>query len=81
MADVLKRFGVDTEVEEDSFVVRGSGGKFDGGEFHSYDDHRIAMAIAVGATIADGSVAIDNAECAAKSYPGFFDEFARLRNI
>ena len=81
MADVLKRFGVDTEAEEDSFVVRGSGGKFDGGEFHSFDDHRVAMAIAVGATIADGPVEIDNSECVAKSYPGFFDEFARLRNI
>ena len=81
MADVLKRFGVDTEVGDDSFLVRGEGGKFDGGEFHAFDDHRIAMAIAVGATIADGPVEIDNAECAAKSYPGFFDEFARLRNI
>ena len=81
MTDVLKRFGVDTEAAEDSFVVRGLGGKFDGGKFHSFDDHRIAMAIAVGATIADGPVEIDNHECVAKSYPGFFDEFARLRNI
>ncbi len=81
MTDVLKRFGVDTESDEDSFVIHGTGGKFDGGAFHSFDDHRIAMAIAIGATVADGPVEIDNSECVAKSYPGFFDEFARLRNI
>ena len=81
MTDVLKRFGVDTEADEDSFVIHGTGGKFDGGAFHSFDDHRIAMAIAIGATVADGPVEIDNSECVAKSYPGFFDEFARLRNI
>ena len=79
MADVLKRFGVDTEAGEDSFVVHGTGGKFRGGDFHSFDDHRIAMAIAVGATIADEPVEIDNTDCAAKSYPGFFDELSHLR--
>ena len=81
MADVLKRFGVETEADEDSFVVHGGGGRFRGGSFRSFDDHRIAMAVAVGATIADDPVSIDNADCAAKSYPGFFDEFARLRRI
>jgi 3-phosphoshikimate 1-carboxyvinyltransferase len=79
MADVLKRFGVGTEAGEDTFVVRGSGGTFRGGSFQAFDDHRVAMAIAVGATVADGPVEIDNPDCAAKSYPGFFEAFARLR--
>lgn len=78
MADVLRRFGVGVEAGDDSFVVQGAGGRLRGGGFHSFDDHRIAMAIAVGATVADEPVSIDNAECATKSYPGFFDEFARL---
>ena len=81
MTDVLKRFGVDSEAEDDSFTVHGEGGRFSGGEFHAFDDHRIAMAIAVGATIADSPVEIDNPECAAKSYPGFFEAFARLRGM
>ena len=79
MEDVLKRFGVDTEAAEDSFLVRGRGAPLKGGEFTSFDDHRIAMAIAVGATAADGPVEIDNTECAAKSYPEFFGQFAGLR--
>ncbi len=78
MGDVLKRFGVDTKTDEDSFVVEGSGGPLRGGEFTAFNDHRIAMAIAVGATVAEGDVTIDNPDCVAKSYPGFFAEFDGL---
>ena len=38
------------------------------------------MAIAVGATVADDEVEIDNPECVAKSYPGFFEQFENLKN-
>lgn len=72
MQDVLGRFGVETKMTEDTFTVFGKGGSFKGGAFTSYGDHRIAMSVAVGATIAEGAVELDNAECAAKSYPGFF---------
>lgn len=79
MGDVLKRFGVDTETEDETFLVEGRGGPLKGGVFTSFDDHRIAMAIAVGATVAEDDVTIDNSDCVAKSYPGFFDEFNSLR--
>lgn len=72
MADVLARFGAKVQVTDDSFVVFGKASPFRGGAFASYGDHRIAMSIAVGATRADGPVAIDDADCAAKSYPTFF---------
>ena len=77
MADVLGRFGFRTEMSDDTFTVHG-GGRFKAGAFTSYADHRIAMSIAVGATIAEGPVEIDNAECAAKSYPAFFRLFDEL---
>lgn len=79
MEDVLTRFGARTEVSEGSFSVSGTGGAFRGGGFATYGDHRIAMAIAVGATIAEFPVEIDDAACAAKSYPSFFSEYERLR--
>jgi len=41
-------------------------------------DHRIAMSAAVMACFADCPVTIDGAECVAKSYPGFWDDFERL---
>lgn len=78
MADVLARFGVKTEMTENTFTVHGVGASFRGGDFTSFGDHRIAMSIAVGATIADGPVEIDNTECAAKSYLDFFRLFDEL---
>ncbi len=78
MEDVLRRFGVEANSSENEFLVRGTAGPLAGGSFTTYGDHRIAMAVAVGATRAAGPVDIDNAVCVAKSYPGFFDEFARL---
>ncbi len=41
-------------------------------------DHRIAMAAAIAATVADGPVTILGAECVAKSYPAFWEEYKRL---
>ena len=78
MADVLARFGVAAEVSETAFVVRGRREPLRGGAFRSFADHRIAMSIAVGATVAEAAVEIDDAACAAKSYPGFFSQFAAL---
>ena len=79
MENVLERFGVDTRTDEDSFTVEGRGEALKGGKFSSFDDHRIAMAIAVGATVADDEVEIDNPDCVSKSYPGFFDQFSNLK--
>ena len=78
MAEALKGFGVETSAEDNSFTVRGLGGPLRGGSFASYSDHRIAMAVAVGATVADGPVEIDDADCTAKSYPSFFKTFESL---
>ena len=80
MSDVLKQFGAAVSAEEENaVVVRGTGGRFGGGSFSSFGDHRIAMAVAVGATVADGDVEIDDVSCAAKSYPSFFETFDALR--
>ena len=52
-----------------------------GGEIETQGDHRIAMAAAVGATHAAEAVMIDDAACAAKSYPSFFADFERLERM
>lgn len=81
MADVLERFGAKVENRENEFSVRGSGEPFSGGEIETQGDHRIAMAAAVGATHAAEAVTIDDAACAAKSYPSFFADFERLERM
>ncbi len=78
MADVLTRFGVETTTTEELFVVQGTSGQLHANTFTAYGDHRIAMSIAIGATRANGPVTIDNAACAAKSYPSFFTEFTNF---
>lgn len=78
MADVLGRFGVRCCADEDGFSVDAKGGPLAGGAFSSFADHRVAMAVAVGATRAGTPVVIDDTACAAKSYPTFFGDFGRL---
>lgn len=81
MADVLTRFGVATDVSDAAFVVHGQSAPLRGGALCSFADHRVAMSVAVGATVADAPVAIDDTACAAKSYPGFFAQFASLQRF
>lgn len=42
-----------------------------GAEVDSYDDHRVAMSLAIAALVAKGKTAINRAESAAISYPSF----------
>lgn len=44
-------------------------------------DHRMAMAAAVLASVKDVKITISDAECTAKSYPAFFDDFNALGGI
>ena len=61
---------------EDTLTVWGTG--LSGGMVDSHNDHRIAMAAAIAATVCSSPVVILGAECVAKSYPQFFEDFARL---
>lgn len=77
LADVFGKLGVEVDLSEtDIMVVKG--GKIRGGEVHSYNDHRIAMAAAVAGLTAKSKVVIDGAEAVDKSYPGFWED---LRSI
>lgn len=78
MEDVLAGFGVRVACTGNEFTVFPCEGLFKGGVFRTYGDHRIAMAIAAGATHADSCVEMDDSRCVAKSYPGFFADFCRL---
>ena len=79
MADVLSRFGVQTVVGDEFFIVHGVGPHFRGNvTIDTYNDHRIAMAAAVAATVADAPVVIENPACVAKSYPDFFKQLETM---
>lgn len=46
-------------------------------EIHTYDDHRMAMSFAI-AGLVSTEIVIKDAGCVSKSFPGFFDELARI---
>ncbi len=76
-AAALSALGADIRAGDDGFVIRGTG-RLRGGACESFGDHRIAMAAAAAASICEGSVAVDGAECVDKSYPGFWDDLDML---
>ena len=79
--DTLTQMGVVVYSEGDLLTVEGhslesrilNGTLLRGGEYTSYHDHRMAMALTVASLGADGPVVIDDTACVAKSFPGFFN--------
>jgi 3-phosphoshikimate 1-carboxyvinyltransferase len=76
LADGLKLMGVDVSEQPDGLTVSG-GRPLRGAEVRSFGDHRIAMALAVAALGADGDTRLEEAECAAVSFPEFYDLLRR----
>lgn len=77
MKRTLASFGINSQVGEDTFTVFG-GTPVVQGVVDSFGDHRIAMSAAIMSSLAQGTAIIDGAECVAKSYPSFFDDFKNL---
>jgi len=71
VVECLTRMGAAVAEYEDGFHVRRS--ELKGAKIDSHGDHRIAMAFAVAAVLADGETTINDAECAAVSFPRFFE--------
>jgi len=69
MADGLRRLGIDVDESPDGAVVHG--GRFKGGEVESFHDHRVAMSLAMAATIAEDEVLIRGVDNVNTSFPGF----------
>jgi 3-phosphoshikimate 1-carboxyvinyltransferase len=71
IAATLRSVGSEAAVEGDDLVISGGGAA--GGIATANGDHRIAMAAAVAALGASGSVTVDGIEAADVSFPGFAD--------
>jgi len=73
----LKKMGTDIKETEDGFVVNGPT-RLQGAVCESYNDHRIAMSLAVAALLAEGKTVIKNSECIDISFPGFEKTLQKL---
>lgn len=77
MASELAKLGAAVRETEDALYVSGApGGKLRGGRVSAHADHRIAMSLAVAASVCGSEVRIDDADCVKKSAPDFWREYA-----
>lgn len=76
VAENLKRMGADVEEFPDGLRVGKSNLK--AATIDSFGDHRIAMAFAIAGLFAEGETEIIDAECAAVSFPAFYDALASV---
>jgi 3-phosphoshikimate 1-carboxyvinyltransferase len=77
-ANELSRIGVQVETFSDRMVIHGRGGTgLHGAEIVTYQDHRMAMSLAVAGLRVEG-VRIKGEECVVKSFPDFWDRFTTL---
>ena len=89
IVETLTKMGVSAYAEGDLLTVEGhslesrilNGTLLKGGEYTSYHDHRMAMALTVASLGADGPVIIDDTDCVAKSFPGFFDTWKQATMV
>ena len=77
VAGMLRALGGRVDELEDGLVIHG-GALLTGGTVGGCNDHRIVMAAAIAATVAQGPVTITDAQAVNKSYPAFFDAFNAL---
>ena len=78
MTSELKKLGADITDANDKLIVKGS--KLHGGLVESYDDHRVAMSLAVlGLALNENeSVEIKDAECCSVSFPDFYNVMKKI---
>jgi 3-phosphoshikimate 1-carboxyvinyltransferase len=69
MADGLQALGVNAVATDDGMIIEG--GSISGGDVHSHDDHRTAMAFSMAALRATGTVNIDDCDNVNTSFPDF----------
>ena len=73
----INKIGGNVTTTEDSLIINGVE-SFTGGEVDSFNDHRIAMSMAVCATRCKKPLIIKNASSVEKSWPDFFEQYKKL---
>jgi len=75
LATELRKLGADVEERTDGLRI--TPGELHGAQIDTYDDHRMAMSLALAGLTVPGVVICDPG-CTAKTYPQFFDDLAGL---
>lgn len=86
MEEGLRAMGVPARVDGDTMEITGisltrrivEGKMLKGGTFHTFSDHRVAMALKVASLGCASKVALDSTDCIDKSFPGFLKLFESI---
>ena len=73
----LRAVGADADELPDGLRVRG-GLKSLGGAVRTHGDHRLAMAFGVLGALSGDAISVDDPDCVAVSYPGFWSDLERV---
>ena len=76
VAAAIRALGGEAAETPDGLAIRGCALR--GGTVDGAGDHRVVMSAAIAATVCTGETVVTGAEAAEKSYPAFFEDFARL---
>lgn len=76
MCEELKKFGVDTVMEENRIEIKKCSLREPKEKIFGHNDHRIVMSMALLLSKVGGT--IEGASAVTKSYPGFFEDIERL---
>lgn len=77
IVDNLRAIGADAEAFDDGFAIRGSDKPLRG-TVRTGGDHRIAMSFGVLGCIPGNEIRIDDRDCVAVSYPGFWQDLKKV---
>ena len=74
----LNKLGANVAEEGDSLIIQGVE-EFKGGvTVNAWNDHRIAMSLAIASTRCEKEIILEEAESVRKSYPHFWDDFVKM---
>ena len=74
----LNKLGANVTEEGDSLIIQGVEGFTGGVTVSAWNDHRIAMSLAVASSRCDKEIVLEEAESVRKSYPHFWDDFVKM---
>lgn len=77
-ASQLKKLGADIQELPEGLLINGVKSLKGGQRVWSFKDHRIAMMLAIAATVCEEPITVTDAECVSKSYPNFWEDYQSI---
>ena len=74
----LNKLGANVAEKGDSLIIQGVQGFTGGVTGSAWNDHRIAMSLAVASSRCEKEIVLEEAESVRKSYPHFWDDFVKM---